>query len=328
MTQKQIYLNLGGLGVLMTLLGIVYWLHTGVRAVPGLIEDLQSQDRQTQMLAAEGLKQVGLPARAAVPVLVELATSAGRSSIHSEAAGALPTIDLSAARRVMVHYLPKLQDPDSQIRRDAGSVLGALGPVARPAVQGLLGLLDDSDMVVRERTVRALGAIVLPTDRVMGGLLQAMSDPEWTVRYAAVTQFSFSGFSSPESLAALQDLTKDSNQTVARLAQSAVTSAERPISVAVQLLMLDQSVDRMYPLLQLAKLGPRAAEAVPKLKSLLASELPLERYLTASTLESIGPAAKEAVPALQEALHDTDPVVREAVQAALESITHTASTTP
>lgn len=328
MTKRQIWLNLGGLGVLMALLGLVYWQHTGIRAVPGLIEDLQSQDRQAQMLAAEGLKHIGLPAQAAVPALLELATSAGRSSLHSEAAGALPTIDLSAARRVMVHYLPKLQDPDSQIRRDAASVLGALGPVARPAVQGLIGILNDSDTVVRERTVRALGAIVLPTDRVMGGLLQALRDPKWTVRYAAVMQFSFSGFSSPESLAALRDLTKDSNQPVARLAQSAVTAAERPTSIPVQLLMLDQPVDRTYPLLQLAKLGPRAAEAVPKLTSLLMSELPLERYLTASTLESIGPAAKEAVPALQQALHDADPVVREAVAAALESITRTASTTP
>ena len=32
----------------MALLGLVYWQHTGARAVPGLIENLQSEDRQAQ----------------------------------------------------------------------------------------------------------------------------------------------------------------------------------------------------------------------------------------------------------------------------------------
>jgi HEAT repeat protein len=73
-------------------------------------------------------------------------------------------------------------------------------------------------------------------------------------------------------------------------------------------------------LLQLAKLGPRAAEAVPKLASLLSAERPLERYLAASTLESVGPGALQAVPALQRTLADPDPIVREAAAEALHSI--------
>jgi len=39
-------LNLGGLGLLIALLGLVYWLNTAARAVPGLIEDLQRGDLQ------------------------------------------------------------------------------------------------------------------------------------------------------------------------------------------------------------------------------------------------------------------------------------------
>ena len=320
MTYHQIGLNLGALVVLMALLGVVYWQHTGARAVPRLIQALQSSDLQTQMLAAQGLKDIGVPAQTAVPLLVELATADDRSSVHSEAAGALPPIDLSAARKVMVASLPKLQDPDPQVRRDAAAVLAALGPVAKPAVRSLLGIVNDPNTVVRDRVVRALGAIALPGENVMRGLLQALRDPEWTVRYAAVTQLSFDGLSSPESLALLKDLTQDSNQTVARLAQSAVTSAEHPISVSVHLLTLDQLTDRAYPLLQLAKLGPRAAEAVPKLSSLLNADKPLERYLAACALASIGPAAKDAAPALQRSLQDSDPIVREAAAEALQAI--------
>ena len=320
MTRRQIGLNLGALVVLMALLGVVYWQHTGARAVPGLIDALQSHDLQAQMLAAQGLKDIGVPAQAAVPVLVELATVNGRSSIHSEAAGALPPIDLSAARKVMITWLPKLQDPDPQIRREAAAVLGALGPVAKPAVHSLLGIVDDPNTVVRDRVVRALGAIALPSDIVMGGLLQALRDPEWTVRYAAVTQFSFNGLSSPGSVAALRELTQDSNQTVARLAKLVLTSGDHPISVSVHLLTLDQSSDRTYPLLQLAKLGPQAVEAVPKLSSLLTSDKPLERYLAACALETIGPAAKDAAPYLQRSLEDSDPIVREAAAEAIQAI--------
>ena len=311
----------------MALLGLAYWLHTGPRAVPGLIEDLHGEDVQAQQLAAMHLGQIGPAAKAAVPPLVNLAQS-GDSYPATTAAGALPPIDLSAARQVMTTWLPRLQDPDPQVRREAASVLSALGPVAKPAVPALLIILNDPNSVVRERVVRALGSIGLPIDAVIGGLIQALHDPEWTVRYAAVTQFSFSGFSSPESLAALQELTKDSNQTVARSAQSAVASAQRPISVSVYIYTLGQPRDRTYPLLQLAKLGPRAAEAAPQLAALLTAERPLERYLAACALESIGPSAKGSLTALEQSVQDPDPVVRAAVVEAMQSIARERSAAP
>jgi len=320
MTHKQIWLNLGGLGLLIALLGIVYWQHTGPRAVPGLIENLQGTDVQAQPLAAMHLGHIGLEAKSAVPALLTIATASPASYAATTAAGALPAIDLSAARQVMDAWLLRLQDSSPQIRRDAAATLGALGPAAKPAVPALVLLLNDQDTAVRERVTRALGSIGLPIDAVMRGLIQALRDPDWTVRHAAVTQFSFSGFSSPESLAVLRDLTKDSNKTVAGLAQSALASAERPISVSVYLLTLNQARDQTYPLLQLAKLGPHAAEAIPKLTTLLASEKPLERYLTVNALESIGRAAETATPALQRSLDDPDPIVREAAAEALQSI--------
>lgn len=320
MRSRHIRLNLGGLGVLVALLGLVYWLNTGARAVPGLIEDLQSDDAQAQALAAMHLGHIGQAAKRAVPVLVAMATASSTSYPTTNAAGALPAIDLSAARQVMEQHLPKLQDPDPQIRRAAAALLGALGPVAKPAVHSLVGILDDPSTVVREQVVRALGNIGLPSHFVLRGLLQALRDPEWTVRHAAVSQFSFSGFSSPEALAVLRELTKDANTTVAGLAQSALVSAERQISVSLYLLTLNQPRDRTYPLLQLAKLGPRAAEAVPTLTTMLTSEQPLERYLTMNALESIGPAAKNATAALQRTLDDPDPIVREAAAEALQSI--------
>ena len=320
MTSRPIWINLGLLGALMALMGLIYWQHTGARAVPGLMADLRSDDRQAQTLAALHLKQIGSAAKPAVPLLVELATSSGTSALHGEAASTLPFIDLSAARQVMIHYMPTLQDPDSQMRREAVSSLGALGPVAKSSVPSLFVMLDDPDTIVRDRVVRALGSIGLPPDMVVQGLIQALHDPEWTVRHAAVAQFAFSGYAGPQSLSVLQELTKDSNRTVAQLARSAVASAQRPIPVSVHLLTLSQPVDRTYTLLQLVKLGPRASEAVPKLTTLLSSEFPLERFLAARALEAIGPAAKGAVEGLRRSIRDSDPIVREAVAEALQAI--------
>jgi HEAT repeat protein len=107
---------------------------------------------------------------------------------------------------------------------------------------------------------------------------------------------------------------------VARLAQLAVASAERPMEASRHILTVDEGNGRTHSLVQLAKLGPRAAEAVPKLSSLLSARRPIDRYLAASALESIGSAAVDAVPALRQSLQDADPVVREAVAEALRQI--------
>jgi HEAT repeat protein len=66
---------------LIALLGLIYWLNTGDRAVPRLIKDLKSRDLQVQMLAAEGLKEIGSNARATVSVLVTVATSDSNLSL-------------------------------------------------------------------------------------------------------------------------------------------------------------------------------------------------------------------------------------------------------
>jgi hypothetical protein len=41
MTSHEIWLNLGGLGVLIALLELAYWLNNGARAVPGLLGSLR-----------------------------------------------------------------------------------------------------------------------------------------------------------------------------------------------------------------------------------------------------------------------------------------------
>lgn len=319
MTQRQIWLNLGGLGVLIALLGFVYWQHAGASAVPGLIEELQGTDTQAQALAAMHLGQIGLAAKPALPVLMALAQSAD-SYVATTAAGALPTIDLSAARTVMNHYLGSLEQADLQVRRDAASSLGALGPLAKPAVPALLKALDDSDALVRDRATRALGQIGFPEREVTAGLLRSLRDPVSFVRHTAMSQISFGGTIPPDALPVLRELTKDVDRQIAQLATNALAREEHPIQVSTLLMSLNSGGSRAYTFQQLAKLGPRAVKAVPSLIPLLTAEQPLDRYLAAITLEAIGPAAKEAEPSLRRALDDQEPVVREAATDALRAI--------
>jgi HEAT repeat protein len=318
-TKYHIGFNLAALGVLIAFLGIIYWQHTGARAVPGLIEELQGTDTQAQVLAAMHLGQIGLAAKPAVPALVLLARSAD-SYVSSTAAGALPTIDLSAAREVMVQYRAALGDTDPQIRRNAAGSLAALGPLAKPAVPALLQALGDSDDLVRDRATRALGQIGIPEREVTAGLLRSLRDPVSFVRHTAMSQLSFGGVVPPEALPILREVTKDADRQIAQLAANALAREEHPIEVSTLLMSLDTDGSRIYTLQQLARLGPRAVEAVPSLIPLLMSEQPLDRYLAVVTLDAIGPSAKEAERSLRQALDDREPVVREAAADALRAI--------
>jgi HEAT repeat protein len=213
-----------------------------------------------------------------------------------------------------------LEQADLQIRRNAAGSLGALGPLAKPAVPALLKALGDADDLVRDRVTRALGQIGFPERDVTAGLLRSLRDPVTFVRHTAISQISFGGTIPPDALPVLHELTKDSDRQIAQLATNALAREEHPIQVSTLLMSLNSVGSRAYTLGQLAKLGPRAVEAVPSLIPLLTAEQPLDRYLAAITLEAIGPAAKEAEPSLRRALDDQEPVVREAATDALRAI--------
>jgi HEAT repeat protein len=151
-------------------------------------------------------------------------------------------------------------------------------------------------------------------------VLRSLRDPVSFVRHTAMSQLSFGGAVPPEALPILRELTKDADRQIAQLAANTLAREEHPIQVSTLLRSLNTGASRAYTLQQLARLGPRAVEAVPSLISLLTAEQPLDRYLAAITLESIGPAAKEAERSLRQALDDREPVVSEAAADALRAI--------
>lgn len=322
MTRIQIWLNLSGLGVLIALLGLTYWLHTGPRAVPGLIEQLKDEDTTARILAAQWLAKLGSDAKAALPALVDLALRDSNQDTSAAAATAIRVLDLQVARDVVADYLPALWDANPEVRRKACVVLGSLGPVAKPAVASLITMLDDTDELVRERAVGALGTIGIPQSEIVAALTKALRDSASVVRYRAAAQFAFHMPVTATSLPTLMELRNDPDKSVASLAEVALEHASRTDRQDVSNLvsLLERPGEKDYALQQLAQLGPEAADAAPVLISVLKDRLALNRYLAAEALRAIGPAAEEAVSALIAALHDPDPIVIESAAEALEAI--------
>jgi HEAT repeat protein len=323
MTQKHIWLNLGGLIALIGLLGLFYWTSTGTRAVPALTESLKDKDSKVRIAAAQMLADIGPAAKSAVPNLLEQALHDPIEYAGTTASGALKSIDLAAARQVMSAYLPALNDDDVQARRKACAMLGSLGPVAKPAVPALIVALSDVDARIRMHAVGALGEIGIPATMVIPALTKALHDKAQPVRHRALSQFAFSIQPTESVLPHLKELTEDRDLSIAILAKSALNSPHRQAkdraSVYVTTLQMGRGAND-YALHKLAQLGPEAAGAVPAVMPVLKDERPLHRYLAAEVLGAIGPRAKDAVPALTAALQDEDAVVRESVAEALRTI--------
>jgi HEAT repeat protein len=322
MTQKQIWLNLGGLLALSAALGLFYWMSTGSRAVPAMTAALKDPDVKIRIAATQMLAEIGPAAKAAGPNLLEQALRDPVDYAGTTAAGALPKIDLQAARQVMSAYLPALHDPAVQTRRKACAMLGSLGPVAKPAVPHLIETLDDQDEMIRMHAVGALGEIGIPAALVIPALTKSLHDPARTVRHRAVSQFAFSIPPTESATPHLKELAEDKDPGVASLAKSSLNSPHRQskdrISVYITMLQMGNAND--YTLRQLAQLGPEAAGAVPTVIPLLAHSRPLHRYLAVEVLGAIGPGARDAVPALTASLQDEDAIVRESAAEALRTI--------
>ncbi|BFU95878.1 MAG: conserved protein of unknown function [Nitrospira sp.] len=315
---RQVFALVIGAG----LLGLTFWLHTGPRAAPGLIEDLQGQDLQAQMLAAQRLSELGEDARPAAPLLVDLALHHTNWHMRISATAALRSVDLQAARRVMQDSLPGLSASDADVRRHTCSLLGSLGLLAKPVVPALIKMLADEDDLARERAIEALAAIGVPQTEVSTALTTALFDRAPGVRHRAVSLFAFAVPIPTTALAPLAGLQKDSDKTVASLARIALDRGGGVHRTDVQMLMarLQRKDDREDALQRLARLGPPSADAVPAIIPFLNDRLPLHRYLAVEALGAIGPAAAQALPALRQILADHDPVVRDAVADALRSI--------
>ena len=321
LTPREIKLHLLGLVLFLCLLALWYWFSTGAQAVPTLIELLKDDDPSTRIVAAEQLGQIGPAARNAAPQLFSQATQDGSQHANTTAAAALKWIDLTAARRVMTHFVPRLHDPEVQQRRTACAVIGSLGPIAKPAVPALLAVAHDADALVRRNALIALASIGIPSTPIGVALLDGLRDSSSLVRQTAAAQFAFTVPLTQDAVAALTLVLNDPDKSIATLARTALDKPRAGDAAHIESLgmMLGHSSARDYALHQLAQLGPAARDALAPILASLGDEQPLIRYLAVETIGGMGAATKQVLPALRRH-QDADPVVQAAMTEAVNAM--------
>jgi len=100
-------------------------------AISAFTTGLQDRDPLVRCAAFEALGELGLQARAAIPVLMELLK--GKSPDVSYAVETLGKIG-SEAKAAIPALTELLKDKDSNVRRTAAEALGKIGPEAKTAI--------------------------------------------------------------------------------------------------------------------------------------------------------------------------------------------------
>jgi HEAT repeat protein len=154
------------------------------KAVPELIDALNSGDNVARYWATRGLSGIGPAAKAAVPSLTEALHTddadfrfwvvTALSSIGKEAQDAVPRL------------LELLQDPVFGIRQAVADALMQINPEANGVVPALVETLDtDENEFVREEVIRALGQVATPQS--LRALVNSLGDRNPDVRrWAAI----------------------------------------------------------------------------------------------------------------------------------------------
>lgn len=182
-----------------------------------------------------------------------------------------------------------------EVRCSAAQKLGPMGPAAAPAISALVKSAMDVDATVREAALTALNGI----------------DPAWPKN--AETRKSI-----PVLAAALKswspDISKASIHLLNLIAPFAVPELTDALSNA------EDTIDKVYLMQALARIGPSAEIAVPGLIRALGSQCLQVRISAAETLATIGLPVESAVPALTAGLSDPFADGRQAMAACLAHI--------
>jgi len=127
----------------------------GEPAVPALTEALRNPEGR--VLAASVLAQIGPPAKAAVPDLIDIAKTDKNPAAKREAFMALGSIGGAEAGASVA--TAALNDPDEKVVIAACYALAQMGPAAKEAAPALKKLAASDDDAVREEAGKALKAV-------------------------------------------------------------------------------------------------------------------------------------------------------------------------
>ena len=181
------------------------------------------------------------------------------------------------------------------VRRAAAVGLGQFGQAAIPAISALVSSAVDVDATVREAALNALQAV----------------DPAWPEN--AETRKAI-----PSLVAAMESWSPDVSKAAFRLLNSIGLTALPDLVDALS--SGEDTIDKVNVMRLLARIGPSAVSAVPRLTRALGSQFLQARIAAAEALANTGPLAEPAVPALVAGLGDPFANGRHAMAACLARV--------
>lgn len=324
-------------------------------ARPQLLAQLQGADNtdmsgtRVRFCSAQALAALG---ELDVVVAFHLANiGSGDQELRSQSLSAMGALGARGHAAVPA-LIEDLTSPRLNARVTAVQALGDIGPGARGAVTALRAALNDADAFVRDAAALALKKIEAP------GLATAEATPPPANQHPTKTavdpaallaarqriEAPFS-LSEPQQWCAAASLLGAQDPTWARphlmlvvlkhdqhtasypmkyFCAADALAAMGDVDAALQFHMvnIDSGDERLrrQSLMEVAKLGPRAAPAVPALMAELSNDNFMFKVFAIDSLAKIGPASAPAVPALKSLLNDRNPAVRDAAARALRKI--------
>ena len=281
----------------------------GALAVPQLIKALKHDKKHVRFFAASILGDIGEPAEAAVPALVQT-----------------------------------LEQKDFKIYRDPSlplefhwAVTMALGKIGGPAIPILIQLLEDKEGKIRARSqpvfelgLRSHAAFALvmidePSDEIVDALIKALSDKDVQVRRSAASVF----WRRPEKKAipALIKVIEDRDEqvrlyTVAALGMMGQAAQEAVPALAEGLTKRDfHTRSRVFDSFHITIVKTLIAIGPSATSTLVGTLHHKEERVRSLAAEGLGrKKALTALPALVEALNDESELVRNSSAEALRKI--------
>ncbi|MCS7306081.1 MAG: HEAT repeat domain-containing protein [Thermoguttaceae bacterium] len=236
---------------------------------------------------------------AGVPTLLP-ALESKKSNVRAGAAYILSQLggQAKAALRPLANLL---EDPHPRVRWYALEALAGLGPAAAEALEKLTPLLEHPDRLTRRRALLVLARIG-PKAKMLLPQVQklAKEDPDMSVRQMAEL--------------AVRQLNLEA------LADQAAQDASEELQPLIERLRGGNPYEAVAAAQALAKLGPKAAEALPVLALALYHPDKWVREAAVRALGAIGPQARTYRDPLVAATLDVEPEVRQAAQEVLDQI--------
>jgi HEAT repeat protein len=279
-------------------------------AVSALTAALKDANKGVRVAAAIALTGIDPKNRAPLKVLAD-ALKADHADLRTSAAAALLRVD-PGNKEALAAFADLLADRDESVRAGAAVALRKIGPPARAAVPTLVRALEHPNPSTRANAAAALGEIGPVTEAVVPALVAALKPPvpkavlldDSAVRERAAEALGKFGVRAKSAVAGLTAALKSPVVPVRLKAAGALLAIdpENREAVAVVLDVLGKNENASGLADVVAKVGPAAKSAVPRLLRLLGAGTYDERLTAARLLGAIGPAAKEAVPRLTQSL--------------------------